>query len=71
MTPTEPWRNIASTYVLCKRDGAIHPEFQQAMSAAADVVVEINTDHSPFMSTPDRLTEILASTSSRAHDAAS
>ncbi len=61
MTPTgaEPWNNIASTYVLCEQDGAIHPDLQRTMSARAQSVVVLDTDHSPFLSTPTRTAEIL------------
>jgi pimeloyl-ACP methyl ester carboxylesterase len=55
----EPWRNIDSTYVLCQADAAVRPESQREMSARATKVVEVDTDHSPFLSSPDRLTEIL------------
>jgi pimeloyl-ACP methyl ester carboxylesterase len=62
-TPTgaEPWRTISSTYVLCERDQAIHPDFQRWMSTRAGTVVTFDTDHSPFFSMPDELTDVLVS----------
>ena len=57
----EPWRAIPSTYVLCQRDEAIHPEFQRWMSTRAGTVVTFDTDHSPFFSMPDELTDVLLS----------
>jgi pimeloyl-ACP methyl ester carboxylesterase len=62
-TPTgaEPWRTVPSTYVLCERDQAIHPDLQRWMSTRARTVVTFDTDHSPFFSMPDELTEVLAS----------
>jgi len=60
-TPTgaEPWHDIPSTYVVCERDQTIHPDMQRAMSARARRVHSLDTDHSPFMSTPDELLDIL------------
>jgi hypothetical protein len=46
----EPWRSIPTTYLVCERDRAIHPEFQRWMSTRAQDVVTFDTDHSPFMS---------------------
>jgi pimeloyl-ACP methyl ester carboxylesterase len=57
----EPWRSIPSTYVLCLRDRAIHPDFQRWMSARAGEVVTFDTDHSPFMSMPERFVDLLDS----------
>lgn len=58
-TEHEPWPAIETTYVVCKKDEAIHPDFQRHMSANAASTVEIDTDHSPFLSTPDELLAIL------------
>ena len=55
----EPWRGIPSTYVVCDRDNAIHPEMQRMMAQHAAHTVAIDTDHSPFMSTPAELLVIL------------
>ena len=55
----ERWRSIPSTYVLCLRDRAIHPDFQRWMSARAGEVVTFDTDHSPFMSMPERFVDLL------------
>jgi len=59
-TGAEPWRSIPSTYVLCERDRAIHPDFQKWMSTRAGDVVTLDTDHSPFMSMPEELADLLA-----------
>lgn len=58
-TGAEPWRSIASTYVLCARDRAIHPDFQRWMSTRAGEVVTLDTDHSPFMSMPELFADLL------------
>jgi pimeloyl-ACP methyl ester carboxylesterase len=57
----EPWRSIPSTYVVCRKDEAIHPEFQAWMSTRAGTVITFDTDHSPFFSMPDELTDVLLS----------
>jgi pimeloyl-ACP methyl ester carboxylesterase len=58
-TGAEPWRSIPSTYVLCRRDRAIHPDFQRWMSTRAREVVTLDTDHSPFMSSPEQFVDLL------------
>ena len=58
-TGAEPWRSIPSTYVLCERDRAIHPDFQRWMSTRAGDVVTLDTDHSPFMSMPERFADLV------------
>jgi pimeloyl-ACP methyl ester carboxylesterase len=58
-TGAEPWRSIPSTYVLCARDRAIHPDFQRWMSTRAGEVVTLDTDHSPFMSLPEQFADLL------------
>jgi pimeloyl-ACP methyl ester carboxylesterase len=55
----EPWRSIPSTYMLCARDRAIHPDFQWWMSTRADEVVTLDADHSPFMSLPEQFADLL------------
>jgi pimeloyl-ACP methyl ester carboxylesterase len=58
-TGAEPWRSIPSTYVLCERDRASHPDFQRWMSTRAGGVVTLDTDHSPFMSMPEQFADLL------------
>jgi pimeloyl-ACP methyl ester carboxylesterase len=55
----EPWRKLPTTYVVCERDQAIHPEMQRWMSERATEVVVLETDHSPFLSTPSELAGLL------------
>lgn len=55
----EPWRSVASTYVLCERDGAVHPEMQRWMAQRARRVVTFDTDHSPFYSASEQLVAVL------------
>jgi pimeloyl-ACP methyl ester carboxylesterase len=58
-TGAEPWKSIPSTYVLCVRDRAIHPDFQRWMATRAGEVVTLDTDHSPFMSLPEQFVDLL------------
>ncbi|MFT3854616.1 MAG: alpha/beta fold hydrolase [Ilumatobacteraceae bacterium] len=50
----EPWRTIPSTYLVCTQDRAIHPQLQARMATRAGTVVTYDTDHSPFLSIPER-----------------
>jgi pimeloyl-ACP methyl ester carboxylesterase len=50
---------IPSTYVVCTRDRAITPEGQHAMARASGAVVEWPTDHSPFLTRPGEVAELL------------
>ena len=52
---------VASTYVICRRDQALLPEVQEKIAQRCDDVVEIDSDHSPFLSHPDTLAELLES----------
>lgn len=58
-TGAEPWRHIPSTYVLCERDMAIDPQLQGWMAKRATRTVRLDTDHSPFLSKPRELLEVL------------
>ncbi|MFN3217178.1 MAG: alpha/beta fold hydrolase [Acidimicrobiales bacterium] len=55
----EPWREVSSTYVVCTQDRAIHPDHQRYMARSAAHVVEWPTDHSPFMTRPELVTDLL------------
>jgi pimeloyl-ACP methyl ester carboxylesterase len=55
----EPWRTIPSTYVLCERDNAIHPDLQRWMSTRAGTTVVFDTDHSPFLSRSEPFVDLL------------
>ena len=56
----DPRATIGSTYVVCLRDQAVHPDHQRLMAARCGHVVEIDTDHSPFLSTPGAVADVLA-----------
>lgn len=53
------WREAPATYVVCTQDRAVHPDSQRQMAARAARTVEWDAGHSPFLSTPDRVVELL------------
>lgn len=53
------WHAVASTYIICDQDQAIPPGAQEAMSARAGTVHLLASSHSPFLSMPDRVAEII------------
>jgi hypothetical protein len=52
---------LPRAYVTCKQDRAVLPAFQRRMFEAAgcDPVIEIDTDHSPWISRTDELVSAL------------
>lgn len=54
------WKAIPSVYVVASRDNAIPPALQRRMSAHASRVVEWDTGHSPFISQPQLVADLLA-----------
>jgi len=56
------WESIRSTYVVCSEDQALHPRLQERMAERCAHSESLATDHSPFFSTPERLSEILLGT---------
>jgi pimeloyl-ACP methyl ester carboxylesterase len=50
---------VASTYVICARDQALLPEVQDQVAQRCDDIVEIDSDHSPFLSQPEALADLL------------
>jgi pimeloyl-ACP methyl ester carboxylesterase len=53
------WKEIDSTYIICEKDNAIPLFAQEAMSQRCTRAVRINTDHSPFLSAPKELAELI------------
>jgi pimeloyl-ACP methyl ester carboxylesterase len=54
------WRDVASTYIVCTDDQIIPPAAQRAMAAQASAIVELDSDHSPFLACPSELADVLA-----------
>ena len=59
------WHDIASTYVVCSADRAIAPSLQRQMATHAGSVVEWPTDHSPFLTRPGDVADLIAERLSR------
>ena len=55
------WNKITTTYVVCTQDQALLAEGQRALARRADRVVEWETDHSPFLSAPHLMVDLLDS----------
>ncbi len=58
------WRHKPSTYAVCTLDNIVHPDLQRILARRADRVVEWPTGHSPFLSRPDLVADLLASLAS-------
>lgn len=54
------WRSRPSTYVVCARDQAIHPDLQRIMAKRCTTTVEWDAGHSPFLSQPHLVIELLS-----------
>jgi pimeloyl-ACP methyl ester carboxylesterase len=52
---------VASTYVVCRRDDALAPSVQREVAQRCDDVVEIDSDHCPFLSHPRELADLIES----------
>ena len=53
------WRHRPSTYAVCAFDNIVHPALQRILAARVDHVVEWPTGHSPFLSRPDLVADLL------------
>jgi len=58
---TAAWKTKPSTYVVCSDDLAVHPDLQRLMARRCSSSVEWSTGHSPFLSRPELVVELLAS----------
>jgi pimeloyl-ACP methyl ester carboxylesterase len=56
---TPAWKTVASTYVVCTDDQAIRPEVQRFFAGRCTNTVELTASHSPMLSMPGRVAEIL------------
>jgi pimeloyl-ACP methyl ester carboxylesterase len=54
------WRHRRSTYAVCTRDNIVHPDLQRILARRANTAVEWPTGHSPFLSRPALVAELLA-----------
>lgn len=58
------WRHIPSTYIVTTQDQALPADFQRMFAAQAQDVRELTSSHSPFLSRPGDLAELLVSIAS-------
>lgn len=61
---TEPvtaaaWRHIPSTYVICERDQSGPQSWQEAMAQRANRIERLSAGHSPMLSQPKTLAQII------------
>jgi pimeloyl-ACP methyl ester carboxylesterase len=54
-----PRTSLPSTYVRCLQDQAVHPDHQAVMAARCTEQVDIDTDHSPFISAVTEVADLL------------
>ena len=55
----EAWRDVPSTYIVCKDDAAIPSNLQYSMARRASRLIEWECAHSPFFSNPELLIDFL------------
>lgn len=53
--------DVDSLYIRCTQDQAIDPQLQQLLSERCDIVFDLSSDHSPFLSQPTNLCEAFLS----------
>ncbi len=56
---TASWKHTPSTYIACTEDRAITIELQRQMAARCRQVVDLPAGHSPFLSMPDKVADVL------------
>jgi pimeloyl-ACP methyl ester carboxylesterase len=62
--PRPAWRDAPSTYVICANDMALPPDVQRNVFAPrASETIELQAGHSPFLSQPEALADLLAARS--------
>ena len=58
--PRVAWRQTPSTYVVGRHDRAFHPQLVDEMASRAATVTEWETSHSPLLSRPHLVVDLLA-----------
>lgn len=53
------WQSTPSLYVVCAKDRAVDPSVQRAMALRCSESVELATDHSPYVSRPREIADIV------------
>lgn len=55
----DPRSTISSTYVVCAKDRSVHPDHQATMASRCSARIDLDTDHSPFVSAVGELADAL------------
>lgn len=58
-TTAAAWREIESTYVVCRADGDVTVEIQRTQAARTKAVIELDTNHFPHVERPDLIADIV------------
>jgi pimeloyl-ACP methyl ester carboxylesterase len=58
--PVPAWRVLPSTYIACTDDRILSLSAQEQMAQNADAIRRIDSDHSPFLSCPELLGDVLS-----------
>jgi pimeloyl-ACP methyl ester carboxylesterase len=53
------WKIIPSTYIICEADNALPPSVQERFAQRAEKVHRLTTSHSPFLSQPAALAQLI------------
>ena len=56
---TTPDADVPSRYVLCSNDRALDPSLQGEMAKGCGEVIELSSDHSPYLSHPGQCAELI------------
>jgi pimeloyl-ACP methyl ester carboxylesterase len=62
------WRNTPSTYVICDEDQALPPAAQEQMAKRATNIRRLPSSHSPMLSRPAEVAQIIAETATQVID---
>lgn len=54
------WRTIPTSYIVTTEDQAMHPDGQRRMAKRVGDSVDLHSGHSPFLSQPEKLADLLA-----------
>jgi pimeloyl-ACP methyl ester carboxylesterase len=57
------WQHVGSTYVICAADRAVDPDVQRRMAERCTTSLTWPSGHSPFLSMPDRVTDLVLAAS--------
>jgi pimeloyl-ACP methyl ester carboxylesterase len=62
---TAAWQDTPSTYIVCTEDRAVTPALQRALAKRCTHTIEWPTSHSPFLSRPELVADLLAGLATR------